>query len=130
MEASLALTASRFGIVAKETTLLTSMNNRRVYKFSGVHAPTPVTAGESYWIEVTNDSDAAGSWGWVSAGSVGDGALQDTTLGSSYGDAVDKDDRALCVGFVGGCAPDANGDGDIDFADLNLIVSDINSPCP
>lgn len=39
-------------------------------------------------------------------------------------------DRAMCVGFESSCANDTNGDGLVNFADLNNIIGAFNMGCP
>ncbi len=129
-EASIAVTSAKLAVAAKAALLATDQNNRQVFQISVCHAAVPVVDGRKYWIEVTN-SAAPGPWGWARSGAATGTAWQDSTPGDSYANATAINrEMSLCVGFVGDCTFDTNGDGLINFADLNAIVSNINSPCP
>lgn len=92
------------------------------------HQAVPVLQGVTYWVEVTNSGTLSG-WYWT-LGAEGDG-LSYRDLNGLYepGDAISFD-LAYCVGPLDTCPLDVDGDGDIDFGDLNAVVSEFNTICP
>lgn len=98
-----------------------------MFRFSAAHAAVPVAKNIRYWIEVRNLF--GNTWYWQSS-QQGNGALQDTTPSSDWTDAIPRQDMAWRLDLTSGCSSDTNGDGVINFADLNNIVSLINSACP
>ncbi len=102
-----------------------------VFEYSACHAPVPVAINQKYWVEITNGIGSS-VWAW-SAGLGGNlNALQDSTPGDfTYTfDNVVTYDLAMCVGLDSNCPFDTNGDGLINFADLNNVIPLINMPCP
>jgi len=98
-------------------------------EYGACHPPVPVARGERYWVEIRNFTTNS-YWYWSSSpgsgASLQDGSPQD---GSWAGSAV-VPDRAFCLGYESGCANDTNGDGLVNFADLNNIISNFNTSCP
>lgn len=93
------------------------------------HPPVPVTSGTKYWVAITNSGGT--DWGW-NRSLVGDGQCwRDSTPATGWGDAASfAFDLAFCIGIESGCDLDVNGDGEVGFGDLNLILSEFNTVCP
>lgn len=95
------------------------------------HAPVEVRAGETIWIEVTSEHPAL-CWSWRMREG-GDGAAHDgTPTDSSWANAaISSYGMDRCIGFKPTpCAADINGDGTVNFADLNGVLSGYNAVCP
>lgn len=98
-----------------------------MFLYSATHAPVPVVKNTRYWVEVRNMF--GGTWYWQ--GSVqGNGGWQDQTPPSNWGDATARPNFAFCPVYNSACNLDTNGDGQINFADLNNIISSFNTSCP
>lgn len=96
--------------------------------YSASHAPVPLAAKQSYWVEIRNTGSR--TWAWA-AGQGDDGlSINDTSPSSGWPQPSAIGDRALCLAYKTSCVVDTNADGVIDFADLNNILSAINTPCP
>lgn len=123
-------TGSQLGLVGRVDTGDMIQNTFRIFEYSVCHAPIPVESGSTYWIEIANHIGNS-VWTWAQ-GASGDGlAVQDgTPLDGTWAASPNIGDRAFCIGFRNDCPIDTNGDGVVNFADLNNIVSFINSPCP
>ncbi len=89
------------------------------------HGPVLAEKGERYWVEIRNHTNPQINWYWAAGVGVSNGAVRRT--GSGW---TTTHDRAFCVGFASFCEIDTNGDGVINFADLNNVVSFINTVCP
>jgi hypothetical protein len=98
-----------------------------MFIFSAKHAPVPVADNGEYWVEVRNFF--GGTWYWQGS-QTGDNSLQDATPPSNWVGSTVRPDVAFCLHFQSGCAFDTNGDGVLNFADLNNIVSFFNTNCP
>jgi hypothetical protein len=99
-------------------------------EYSASHSPVIVQKGEKYWVEIRlYDTGGSTPWYWA-AGTGGDGIGYRATHAGLWTTASERGDRAFCVGFQSFCEVDTNGDGVINFADLNNIVSIINTACP
>jgi hypothetical protein len=98
-----------------------------VFLYSAHHAAVQLPAA-THWVEVRNLF--GGIWFWQQS-QAGNGSLQDTTPATGWIGAVARPDLAFCVQQLEPPCPfDTNGDGVIDFADLNNIVSVFNTACP
>ncbi len=102
--------------------------NQPNFVYSASHAPVPVAGGQRYWVSVRNYGP--GTWFWQTA-NTGNGALQDETPLITWADSVNIGrNLTMCVGFESSCAMDTNGDGQVNFADLNNVISVFNTGCP
>jgi hypothetical protein len=101
------------------------------YRTAIRHAPVAVQAGQTIWIEVFNETPfMPWSWAWSSAGP---GVARDPAPNdSTWADAtIFPGGMVRCVGFdAAPCAGDVNGDGAVNFGDLNGVLSMFNAPCP
>ncbi|MBL0922257.1 MAG: hypothetical protein IBJ10_09040 [Phycisphaerales bacterium] len=98
------------------------------HEYHAAHAAVPIEGGRTYWIEIRNGG--VSTWAWA-AGTGGDGVcLYDTTPANTWGNALVRPDRTWRLAFDETCLVDTNGDGVIDFADLNNILSSMNTVCP
>ncbi len=107
----------------------TITGGRPEYEYSAAHASVPIAAGTPYWIEIYNDQGTTDTWVWA-AGVGGDGVARRTSSANNWSGSSSIPDRALCLAYESSCLTDTNGDGVIDFADLNNILSFINTVCP
>lgn len=97
------------------------------FEYGAWHAPLAVALGQRLWVEVRNETAAL--WFWAPSTS-GNGALLDLHPHTGWSDAEHQANRAFCVDFRSACAGDLNGDGAVNFADLNAVLSQFNSACP
>lgn len=123
-------TGSQLSVVARRDTGAKINGQFNIFEYSVCHAPVHVEKDQVIWVEVVNNIGAS-MWGWSSAVS-GDGVgYQDTTLGDgSFIGSFFVGDFAFCLGLSVDCPLDTNGDGQIDFADLNMVIPLINTLCP
>jgi len=97
------------------------------YEYTGTHAPVPVTAGQCYWVEITNNLQGVCFWFWEIADPGNNRMMQDGAPPNGYqpGDLV-LEDLSFCVnvgmGDVTNCAP--AGPGNDDCADADAIAGD------
>lgn len=100
-----------------------------IRQYSAVHRAVPVQAGTRYWVEIVNVN--ASGWAWLNGAGGDNAAWQDSTPADGYETANFQPlDLALCVGYLGACPSDTNGDGFVNFADLNNVIAAFNTPCP
>lgn len=123
------LAGQGLGVIGPVNTSAFTIGQFAIRQYGAVHRPVPVQTGERYWVEIVN-VDASG-WAWLN-GAGGDAlAWQDSTPANGYENAnAHPFDLALCVGYLGSCPSDTNGDGFVNFADLNSVISAFNTPCP
>lgn len=123
-------TGSQLGVVARRDSGAKIDGEFNIFEYSVCHPPIQVEKDQVIWVEVVNTVGAS-VWGWSSAED-GDGVgYQDITLGDgSFQGAFFVGDFAFCLGLSVDCPLDTNGDGRIDFADLNMVIPVINSVCP
>ncbi len=98
-----------------------------MFLYSATHAQVPLASGVNYWVEVRNMF--GGTWYWQES-QQGDGSIQDFSPPSNWAGATARPNVAWCAQFQSGCAFDTNGDGVLNFADLNNIISSFNTNCP
>lgn len=98
-----------------------------VYINQAAHGPVAVTAGRKYWVEVTNE---AADWFWVDSNAGNRLSVLSVSTSGPYVNPVYYTDRAWCMGIVSACAGDANGDGVVDFADLNAVLGAFGQALP
>lgn len=96
--------------------------------YSASHAPVPLAAKQSYWVEIRNTGST--TWAWASGNGDDGMTINDTSPSTPWPQPSAIGDRALCLAYRSECVIDTNADGVIDFADLNNILSSINTPCP
>ncbi len=91
------------------------------------HPPVGVAAGVRYWVEVRN----LGSTFYWSSSAEGNGVSFQDYFNNGYqpADALPLD-LAMCVGPIETCPFDGNNDGQVNFTDLNGVISSFNTPCP
>lgn len=123
-------TGSQLSVVARRDSGVEIDGQVNIFEYSVCHPPVPVEKDQVIWVEVVNTIGAS-VWGWSSAED-GDGVgYQDTTLGDgSFSGSFFVGDFAFCLGLSVDCPLDTNGDGQVDFADLNMVIPLINSVCP
>lgn len=98
-----------------------------MFEYSASHAPLALQGGAKRWVEVRNYFGNA--WYWQISDQ-GNGGWQDSSVDSDWSNATLTPNMSFCVHFHSNCMGDTNGDGVINFADLNNVVSVINSACP
>lgn len=98
-----------------------------MFVYSATHAPLAFPVNVRRWVEVRNFFGS--TWYWQNA-DAGSGAWQDGTPAADWSDANAAPNMAFCVHFRSNCIADTNGDGVVNFADLNNVVSVINTTCP
>ncbi len=105
--------------------------DRRIFQYKASHAPVMLQPGQTYWIEVRNFVNGV-AWRWQShdKSGTGNGAVQDPSPGSDWSFTFPIEDLAWCLALDTSCAVDTNGDGVIDFGDLNNVLDAYNSTCP
>ncbi len=95
------------------------------HKFS--HPAVPAPAGQRLWVEIRSEFD---DWYW-STSTDGNGVCYVTFDIFPYEPgSAHAHDLTFCVGPIVPCPADLNADGTTDFADLNLLLSAYNMPCP
>lgn len=102
-----------------------------VWEYSVCHAPVPVSAGQTYWVEITNDISAMNGtfWYWQDGAGGDSFSFQDDSPFDSYANAVNiSSDRAFCLKFET-CPTDINKNGVTDFGDLNAILVQFGFSC-
>lgn len=99
------------------------------YEYSASHPPISVDRLRKYWVEIVNNLGAQ-SWAW--SDTVGGHAVQDDSPTNGYANSTIPPipGRAFCLGFASACPTDTNGDGLINFADLNKVLSAFGTACP
>jgi len=97
------------------------------YQYSAHHEPVPVADGQRVWVEIRNFIGAP--WYWQGS-TLGNSSWQDATPTSNWGNSVSGHNRALCLKVGSNCTSDINGDGQINFSDLNAVISQFNADCP
>ena len=98
-------------------------------EYGACHPPVPVSRGERYWVEIRNFTTDS-YWYWSSSPGAGASFQDYTPLDGDWAGATVIPDRALCIGLNSECPNDTNGDGLVNFADLNNIISNFNTSCP
>lgn len=95
------------------------------------HPPVAVQAGEPIWIEVTGENESfCWNWRFKDGGGVvaHDNSPDDSSWAGWFNSTMGLD---RCIGFEPmPCAADVNGDGALNFADLNEVLSGFNTVCP
>ncbi len=103
-------------------------SGQNIQLYTASHPPVHLEGGERYWIEIRNHVVGA-TWYWQSAAE-SNGALQDLTPGSNWQNSLARTDVAFCLNYLSSCTTDTNGDGQVNFADLNNVLSVFNTGCP
>lgn len=103
--------------------------DKRIFHYTASHAPVALTPGTTYWLEIRNFVEGV-AWRWQGSDKNGNGSLQDFTPGSGWSSAIGQEDVAWRIRVDVACEVDTNGDGVLDFADLNNIVTAFNTACP
>ncbi len=101
--------------------------NNTMFVYSAKHAPVVIADNVRYWVEIRNFQGT--TWYWQGS-TQGNGAWQDGTPASGWSGSTARPNVTFCVSFLSGCNLDTNGDGVINFADLNNVVSFFNTNCP
>ncbi len=101
------------------------------FGYSACHAPLTLIKGRRYWIEIVNNIGS--TWYWETA-TTGGNFRQDPSPADPYTNSsvitADGGGLAFCLSYTTGCPIDANGDGVIDFLDLNLVLDRYGTACP
>lgn len=98
-------------------------------EYSASHRPFPVEAGVEYWLEIVNI--VATDWAWRQGAGGDQSCWQDAIPSDGYVQANQHPyDLAFCLSMRSGCAGDVDGDGLVNFADLNSILGAFNTVCP
>lgn len=104
--------------------------DKRIFRYAASHPPLSLQPGTTYWLEIRNFVDGV-AWRWQGSDKFGNGAIQDgVPAGTSGWGNLFVDDVAWCIRQQVDCPFDTNGDGVIDFGDLNNIVTAFNTSCP
>ncbi|MHC4414461.1 MAG: hypothetical protein ACYS0G_04175 [Planctomycetota bacterium] len=103
------------------------------FQFTATHDPVPVTEGETYWIQILNNTTGTCVWLWTTA-PPGDGlSHQEAPIGSGYGPGTGRDyDLAWCLDIDTGpsCPWDcqATPDGVVGISDLLALLAQWGGP--
>lgn len=115
--------------VFRVSTAHTTFTGAPIYEYAAQHGPVPVVNGQRVWIEIRNRVGGVNDlWFWE-ASSGGD-SLHDLSHTSNWADADVNPARAFSAHLDTSCTNDVNGDGQVNFADLNSVISQFNAACP
>lgn len=115
--------------VLRASTGLAALSGAPIFEYSAHHEPVPVAKGQRVWVEIRNRIGSSDDY-WFWQGSTGGAALNDLSHLSNWGNATVIPNRAFCPHLVTSCTNDTNGDGLVNFADLNSVISQFNAACP
>jgi hypothetical protein len=123
-------TGSQLSVVARRDTGGLIDGEYNAFEYSVSHPPVHVEKDQVIWVEIVNNIGVA-VWGW-STSEMGDGVgYQDSTPNNgTYVGSFFVGDFSFCLGLSVDCPLDTNGDGRVDFADLNMVIPVINTVCP